>query len=63
MIYKFDIIKVQIRIQDETGLASFWLFQQEVCKLIGKSAGCLIAKAKKVRISKLDMLNEISIYE
>ncbi|GJT54627.1 putative helitron helicase-like domain-containing protein [Tanacetum coccineum] len=41
-------IKVQIRMQDETGSASFWLFQQEICKLIDKSPGYLISKAKKV---------------
>ncbi|PWA41239.1 replication protein A 70 kDa DNA-binding subunit B [Artemisia annua] len=40
-------IKVQIRVQDETGSASFWLFQPEICKLIGKSPGYLISKAKK----------------
>nr|GFA01391.1 RNA-directed DNA polymerase, eukaryota [Tanacetum cinerariifolium] len=40
-------IKVQIRMQDETRSASFWLFQQEICKLIDKSPGYLISKAKK----------------
>ncbi|GJZ93654.1 nucleic acid-binding, OB-fold protein [Tanacetum coccineum] len=40
-------IKVQIRLQDETGSTSFWLFQQEICKLIDKSPGYLISKAKK----------------
>ncbi|GJY65696.1 replication protein A 70 kDa DNA-binding subunit B [Tanacetum coccineum] len=40
-------IKVQIRMQDETGSTSFWLFQQEICKLIDKSPGYLISKAKK----------------
>ncbi|PWA95093.1 hypothetical protein CTI12_AA052650 [Artemisia annua] len=42
-----ELIKVQIRVQDETGSASFWLFQPEICKLIGKSPGYLISKAKK----------------
>ncbi|GJZ48050.1 nucleic acid-binding, OB-fold protein [Tanacetum coccineum] len=41
-------IKVQIRMQDETGSASFWIFQQEICKLIDKSPGYLISKAKKI---------------
>ncbi|PWA52023.1 nucleic acid-binding, OB-fold protein [Artemisia annua] len=35
------------RVQDETGSASFWLFQPEICKLMGKSPGYLISKAKK----------------
>ncbi|GKD39826.1 nucleic acid-binding, OB-fold protein [Tanacetum coccineum] len=40
-------IKVQIRMQDEMGSTSFWLFQQEICKSIDKFPGYLISKAKK----------------
>ncbi|PWA93260.1 nucleic acid-binding, OB-fold protein [Artemisia annua] len=40
-------IKIHIRVQDETGSATFCLFQQDVAKLLGKSAGYLISKIDK----------------
>nr|GEU50622.1 nucleic acid-binding, OB-fold protein [Tanacetum cinerariifolium] len=40
-------IKIQISVQDESGSASFCLFQQEVAKLLGKSAAYLISKIDK----------------
>ncbi|PWA62017.1 replication factor-A carboxy-terminal domain protein [Artemisia annua] len=43
----FPRIKIHIRVQDETGSATFCLFQQDVAKLIGKSIGYLISKIDK----------------
>ncbi|GKE19587.1 nucleic acid-binding, OB-fold protein [Tanacetum coccineum] len=40
-------IKIQIRVQDETGTASFCLFQQDVAKVLGKSVAYLISKIDK----------------
>ncbi|PWA74914.1 oxoglutarate/iron-dependent dioxygenase [Artemisia annua] len=40
-------IKIHIRVQDETGSATFCLFQQEVAKLLGKSVGYLISLIDK----------------
>ncbi|GJZ44674.1 replication protein A 70 kDa DNA-binding subunit C-like protein [Tanacetum coccineum] len=40
-------IKVHIRVQDESGSASFCLFQSEVAKLLGKSVAYLISKIDK----------------
>nr|GEZ64473.1 nucleic acid-binding, OB-fold protein [Tanacetum cinerariifolium] len=41
-------IKIQIRVQDESGSTSFYLFQQEIAKLLGKSVAYLISKIDKV---------------
>ncbi|GJY76551.1 replication protein A 70 kDa DNA-binding subunit B [Tanacetum coccineum] len=40
-------IKIQIRVQDDSGSASFCLFQTEVAKLLGKSVAYLISKIDK----------------
>ncbi|GKC01427.1 replication protein A 70 kDa DNA-binding subunit B, partial [Tanacetum coccineum] len=43
-------IKIQIRVQDEIGTASFCLFQQDVAKVLGKSVAYLISKIDKVNV-------------
>ncbi|PWA44011.1 nucleic acid-binding, OB-fold protein [Artemisia annua] len=40
-------IKVQIRVQDDSGSATLSLFGQDVCKLIGKSQAYLMQKIDK----------------
>ena len=47
MNYLFRI-KIHIRVQDETGSATFCLFQQDVAKLLGKSVGYLISLIDQV---------------
>ncbi|GKA78849.1 nucleic acid-binding, OB-fold protein [Tanacetum coccineum] len=43
----FPRIKIQIRVQDDTGSTSFCLFQQDVTKVLGKSVTYLISKIDK----------------
>ena len=44
----FYRIKVQIRVQDDSGSATLSLFGQDVCKLIAKSQAYLMQKIDKV---------------
>nr|GEV64806.1 replication factor A carboxy-terminal domain protein [Tanacetum cinerariifolium] len=54
-------IKIQIRVQDESGSASFCVFQTEVAKLLGKSVAYLISKIDKE--SESDTFEKVSTTE